>query len=142
MTIKLSDLSPLIDPPWDGKRQPYGDTDPCFDIETARVVLANLEHAELSQGTSDTLFVELRMACAHVERVQPLLAAAPALIECVRTELEMDAAGKRAAKVRFAWSRAHGDPAETPMLDEVARAERLYFAAKAAHEAALVRVSP
>ncbi len=41
-----------------------------FDLDTACIRLANLEHEPLDQMNSDTLWVELRLACAEVKRLQ------------------------------------------------------------------------
>ncbi len=81
----ISEVEPLIDPPWDGKRPPYGETDPRFDLKTARAVLEALESEAPSQENCDTLFVELRMACEYVARIQPVLRAVPQLIQAVKT---------------------------------------------------------
>lgn len=65
-----------------------------------------------------------------------------ALIACVRTELELNAADKLRAKASYAWSKAAevGAPSETQLMNDLVVAERTYFAAKTAHDAALAKV--
>lgn len=81
MKEELAELQRLVaklDPPWDGKRPPYGETAPKFDLETARAVLKRLEYNPHTDD-SDTLFVELRMACDWIEEHKPIIDAARAL---------------------------------------------------------------
>src|SRR5882757_7257242 len=68
----------------DGKRPPYGETEARFYVDSARSVLANLEHASPTQETSDTLFVELRCACDEVDTLRHAVYAVPGLIAEVR----------------------------------------------------------
>ncbi len=51
-------------------RPPYGDTEGLFELEGARAMLANVEHEPHDQMISDSLWVELRLACDEVERLQ------------------------------------------------------------------------
>lgn len=105
-----------VNPPWDGKRPPYGETDPRFDVEAARRVLENLEREPvLTQGDSDTLFVELRMACEYVERIQPLLKAAPALLSILKIARAWQATRERVKETRL-------------LLDDPARMESVVAA--------------
>lgn len=69
--------------------------------------------------------------------------ALPILIEIVKTELELKNASVAAAKALHAWSMANGDghPSETPLMNAVEASERVYLAAKAAHDAALAKVT-
>ena len=74
-----------------GKRPPYGDTSGRFDLDTASSILENLEHAPLSQEAEDTLFVELRMACAEVKLLRCAVATVPELLaEVVRLRAECE----------------------------------------------------
>lgn len=51
-------------------RPPYGETGAPFVLESARALLANTEHEPPDQTNSDALWVELRLACDEVERLQ------------------------------------------------------------------------
>ena len=53
------------------KRPPYGETGAPFDLDSARRLLARVEHRPPDQVTEDRLWVELRQACDEVERLRP-----------------------------------------------------------------------
>jgi hypothetical protein len=74
-----------------GKRPPYGDTSGHFYLDNAVSVLKNLEHSAPSQEAQDTLFVDLRMACAEVELLRRAAATMPELL----TEPSASACGGR-----------------------------------------------
>lgn len=83
MKEELAELQRLVaklDPPWNGKRPPYGETDPKFDLEAARAVLKRLEYNPHTDD-SDTLFVELRMACDWIEEHKPIIDVARAVAQ-------------------------------------------------------------
>lgn len=79
--MNLKQLRAALPEAWDGKRPPYGDTDPQFDLADARSLLAEVEHETApTQDTSDALFVHLRMACIEIEKRQPIIDGAARLI--------------------------------------------------------------
>ena len=53
-------------------RPPDGDTDPTFNVSMARILLENVEKEPHTQAISDSLFVELRLACDLIEKLMPL----------------------------------------------------------------------
>jgi hypothetical protein len=139
----IAELQAALPVPWDGKRPPYGETDPRFDLDSARSVLSSLEHAPLSQDNSDTLFVELRMACRHVDRIAPIANAAAVLLEIAAAALAKEEWGRSAAKVRHTLS-ARCDNGTATNADYVAagNADLKLKQCCDAYTAALAKVRP
>jgi hypothetical protein len=142
MTIRIDELEKLIEPPWDGKRPPYGETDPKFDLESARATLTALEHEPASQANSDTLFVELRLACEYVAKIQPLLDAVPVLLDFARAALKLHAQIPKARDVMTRW---HDDYrsglSETALLDEALKENSRERELRRQYEGALSDIS-
>lgn len=51
-------------------RPPYGETGAPFVLKSARALLENTEHEPLDQMNSDSLWIELRLACDEVDRLR------------------------------------------------------------------------
>lgn len=89
-----------------GVRPPYGETGARFYVDSARTVLANLEHEEPSQANMDTLFVELRCACDEVDLLRKAVATVPELL-AERDRLQAEC--KRLQRVGLESARIGGE---------------------------------